>query len=189
MNVITSNFTTTVTAEDILPLARLKEHCRIDYDDEDTILASYRAAAIEKIQGLTGRMLDRVTVEFYAESFHEICLPWSPVVSITNIQYKTTVSDYATLGTSNYWVDLYRAKPKIHFKNIPTVFSDTSNKIKITAEVGYDASAGNTPEALIAAVRLLAKDLYEFRGDELAGVIVRTVPNGIMNLISEYRIL
>ena len=43
------------------------------------------------------------------------------------------------------------------------------------------------PEPLIAAVRLLAQDMYEFRGDEVAGVVVRKVPNGVNALISEFR--
>ncbi len=187
MQVITTNFTTSIVPEDILSLASLKEHCRIDYTDEDAILSSYRSAAIAKVQNLSGRMLDRVTVEFFAEHFGCIRLPWSPVASITSVEYKTDATTYATLAAANWWCDVYRDAPHIDFKNLPTVYQDTANKIKITAEIGYDASAGNVPEPLIAAVRLLAQDMYEFRGDEVAGVVVRKVPNGVNALISEFR--
>lgn len=175
--------------EDILPLAELKLHCRIDYDDEDTVLAMYRLAAIEKVQGLSGKMLDRVSVEFYADYWDDLRLPWSPIASISSVEYKSSVSAYSTLSSSNYWYNAHGNTSRIHFKNLPTLYTDASDRIKITASVGYDASAGEVPTVLKQAVALLAQDWYEFRGDEIAGVVVRNVPNGIRALISEQRSL
>lgn len=187
MKPVAVKYTTAIEPNDIVTLADLKTHLRVDHDDEDAVILLYRNAAISKIENLTNRKLDRVTAEFFFEEWDTVTLPVSPVVSITSIGYKTDATTYATLSASQYWCGFNSDTPRVHFNSVPSLFQYTSERIKITAEVGYDASAGETPEALIAAVRMLTMDIYEMRGDTLIGGIPRTIPNGIAALISEYR--
>ena len=170
-----------------MTVADLKTHLRVDHDDEDAIIALYRNAAIAKVENLTNRKLDRVTAEFYFDDWQTVTLPWSPVASITSITYKTSASSTSTLPTSEYWATLNSSTPRVYFNSTPSLFTNAAERIKLTAEVGYDASADETPEPLIAAVRMLTMDIYEMRGDTLIGGIPRTVPNGVAALISEYR--
>jgi uncharacterized phiE125 gp8 family phage protein len=187
MGVVNTKFTSSIVPEDILTLVDLKEHLRVDFDDEDTTITALRLAAINKIQNLCGRMLDRVTVEFYTESFYGITLPWSPIISVESVKYKTDATTYATLAEANWWTSLNTEVPRVEFTNMPSLYSYAADRVKISATIGWDASAGETPEALVTAVKLLVTDWYELRGDTLVGTIARKVPNGIENLISEYR--
>jgi len=187
MATVNTKFTSAITPEDIISLANLKEHLRVDFTDEDTTITALRLAAINKIQNLCGRMMDRVTVEFYAESFYGITLPWSPIISVESVKYKTDATTYATLAEANWWTSLNSTVPRMEFTNTPSLYSYASDRVKISARIGWDASASETPEALVTAVKLLVMDWYELRGDTIVGTIARQVPNGIMNVISEYR--
>ena len=182
---VKTKFTSDINPADVISTAALKLHCRVDHSDEDSLIESLRLAAIGKVQSMTGKMLDRVSVEFYMDGIADVYLPWAPLATVTSVGIKNADGSYSNM-TGGYYYDTIANSPTIEFSTYPSVLSDGFNQVKITGTVGYDASAGETPAALIQAVRLLVEHWYQFRGQGSV-VNVNSIPMGVEALISEHR--
>ena len=182
---VKTRFTSSIVPTDVITTAALKLHCRVDHDDEDTLIESLRLAAIGKVQSMTGKMLDLVGVEFYMDEIADVHLPWAPLATVTSVGIKQSDGSYTNMS-GGYYYDTIANSPSLEFSTFPSLLADGFNHVKITGTVGYDASAGETPAALIQAVSLLVEHWYQFRGQGSV-VNVNSIPMGVESLISEHR--
>lgn len=99
-------------AADVVALEDVKQHLRVDYDDDDTYIGSLISAATTWIggqNGWLGKSLSRQTWELSLDAFprEKILLPMPPLVSVDGIEYVDTdgntqeYSDFRAFGVES----------------------------------------------------------------------------------------
>ena len=155
-------------------LHEMKVHCRCeDSSDSDTILGVMITAARQWVEKQYQLSLVQRTYRADLWDFYSvICLPLPPLSSVTQIQYYTDDSPQAltTLDSTAYRHDLGRS---VIYRDttvtIPSV-AYRHDAVQITFVSGREPTtdspqdlAGNVPEAIKAAIKLQAADLFENR--------------------------
>ena len=180
-----TTYTSNPSLDDIISVANLKSHLRVDVTDDDALIGAFRDAAINFVQQITGRVLGDVDCVVYIDSFHSVTLDVGPVNSISSIQYIDFNGDVQTLSTNNYFVDIAGTHARIKFHDVPDLYDYAMNRVIINCNVGHAENA--IPAPVIHAVRLLVGHMYENR----AAAEIRSVneiPFGIHSLLSPFRI-
>ena len=180
-----------------LSLTEVKAHLRITHSDEDTLITSLIKVARQQAESITHRSIASAVYEFTIDDFpsDEIVLPMPPVESVTSIIYKDKDS-VETTWASDEWI-FYNSEPaKIipaYGKDFPSFTPYPIGAVKIRYTAGYKTTSTDAdliiPEEIKQALRLLVADYYEFREDLLSkGHIPKTVPFGVIALLSPYRV-
>lgn len=180
-----TTFTSSPSFDDIISVADLKSHLRVDVVDDDALIESFRNVAISWIQTITNRVMGDVDCIVYIDSFRPITIDVGPVNSISSIQFINTGGNVATLPATNYFVDIAGAHARIRFHDVPDLYDYALNRVIINCNVGHPES--QIPSPMIHAVRLLVGHLYENRtAAEIRSV--NEIPFGIHSLLSPFRI-
>lgn len=95
--------------DEVLTLADAKQHLRVDFEDDDDVIESYIAAAIQSIDGRDGwlgRALVEQTWELRLPDFggSVIPIPLPPLITIESIKYYDAVDMLQTLSPDVYEV-------------------------------------------------------------------------------------
>lgn len=155
-------------------LQEMKVHCRVeDTNDHDTILGSMITAARQWTEKHLQKSLIQRTYRADLWALYPVIeLPMLPLSSVTQIKYYTpdspqvlTTLDSNTyrhnLGYSSLYWDVSVTLPSVAYRH---------DAVQITFVSGYEPSsdspqdlAGNVPEAIKSAIKLLANDLFEHR--------------------------
>lgn len=196
-------------------LAEVKTHLRITASNEDDLIDDYIEAARQMAEDITGRKFISQTLVGYVDDFGTgvvngnwwsgtkvgtyfshilngkafIELDWAPCSSITSIY---TIAEDATetlYASTNYYLDNYDDDlyPRVNLTDnasFPTSMR-SNNAIKVTYVAGYGATAASVPMKLRHAIKMMAAELYNKRGDcdDCA------MSAGQMPALSQYRIL
>lgn len=168
-----------------LTTAQVKEHLRIEHDDEDTYIDNLRDAAYTWAEQYCGiAILDAEKVDYLDDFEDEIYLNYNPVQSITSIKYDD--ADGVQQTQSDYYLD-DRAQ-EAYIKPIyngtwPLTNNDYENVI-ITYQAGY----ATIPDQINQAVLLIVGSLYEQRENHITGTTIQKVPVAAEYLLAPYRI-
>ncbi len=172
-----------VTESTIEPvkLDEFKLSQRIDWDDEDGLLASYLTAARKYIEGITNRQFVNATWRLALDCFPcwEIRFPRAPLASVSSIQYVDSDGTTQTLSSLAYQVDTYREPGLIlpaYGYSWPSA-REQSSAVLVLAVVGYGASASATPELAKRAICSLAGHWYENREPVALGGAAVSLPH------------
>lgn len=150
-----------------LSLAEVKAHCRIDINDDDSLLTSYIAAATDMAEHQIGRAimpqtlclsLDRIAAEF-------IELPRPPLQSVTSFMYVTSSGIYQTWTAGNYQLLATDAGPAKLYPVYGQAWPDYRqgpNAIKVAYVAGY-ADASAVPMPIKHWLKLMVGTMYENR--------------------------
>ena len=164
--------TRTSAPADLISLADLKAHLRIDHAYDDTALDIYRAVAIQALDGRDGylrRALVQQTWVWELPLFPygtELHFPLPPLQSVTSIEYYDVDNALQTFASSNYIV---HANAHVGYVKLtpsgawPSTY-ERDNAVKVTFVAGYGA-ASTVPNPIKWAALLLAGRLYANRGD------------------------
>lgn len=141
-----------------LDLVEVKGHCKIDLDDDDDLVESWITLARTQCEDYLDQALITQTLKLYLDEFPEweICVPRSPVQSITSIVYDATSGTSTTLSASNYRLDAKSRPSRItpsYGNSWPGTRSQT-NAVTITYVAGYGASGSSVPPAVLQAMRV-----------------------------------
>lgn len=144
----------------------MKAHLRVDFSDDDELIDACVAAAtgfIDGPDGWLGRAIGSQTLEWRDDAFptSTIVLPYPPVVSVASVKYLDQAGAEQTYLAANYVL----AGVRIVLKSgsaWPSISTDPE-----AVRVRYIAGYATVPPALIAAIKLMAADLYANR--ETAG--------------------
>lgn len=178
--------------EDVVTLASLKQHLRIDHTDEDVLLEAMLASAIESLDGPAGDL--NIAMVTQSWKVHLSCwpdiirLPLHPVSAITSIKFRDTNNAQQTWPSSNYTLHSDALGSFIRYGyNVqpPSLYIDRLDNVEVEFVAGY-GGADQVPAPLKAAILLLAADLYENRGSFVTGTIVTQIPLFIRRLTSRY---
>lgn len=163
----------------------VKEHSKIDYTDEDTVLTGYLKAAIDEVEKYCNRALMAQTITQVVDSFPAAteCNPYaelelfrSPVQSLTSIKYWNTddtpadTTLFLSTGTAEQQAAaiLHDTKePATVSPKVGTSWPNTAARpgaVTIVYVCGY-SDATFVPETIKQAICLLTASHYEKRED------------------------
>lgn len=157
----------------VLPvtLEEVKDHLRVECDDEDAMLITYARAGTESVENITNRALVTQTVDLYLDRFPSeqfISLPRNPVQSVTGINYTIAgATAYgSTYAAANYTLDSASIPNRVvlkYNKTWPVGVLETDRPIRVRYVAGYGDAGSDVPEPIRAAILLQTGDLYENR--------------------------
>lgn len=175
--------------ESIVSLADLKEHLRVEHDEEDDLITGMRAAAISYAEEYCNIKLGQYACTGYLDSFTPSYIPSGPVASLTAVNYKATdySTDLTTLNISRYYYDIDTTPARINFHNVPALAIYEYNRVQITMSVGYTTSA--VPASIIAALKLIVGHMYENRQAETMNLMPYSLRIGVEALLNPFRIV
>ena len=180
----------TAAVSDVLTLAEVKAHLKVDTTADDTLITNLIKAAQSSCEEYTNRFFITTTLLQYADNWNGICeLFKSPVKTITSIKYYDTDNVQQTLATSVYQWDLaymptrVALKPNQSFPNI----ASRIDAIEVTYDVGVDDSA-NVSNGIKQAVLLTIGHWYQNRESVVVGRQVNEMPMSAKYLLDQYKI-
>lgn len=147
-------------------LAELKEYMRVDTNDEDDLIRSLGVAAREWVEQWTGRALIQQTWDNFWVTWQDpFIVSRSLLSTVTHVKYQDGDNAQQTLGTSIYSVDTDSTPGKVHLayqQTYPTNLT-VPNSIVIRFVAGYGLTTDDVPEAVKAAIKMLANDRFQNR--------------------------
>lgn len=193
---------TTKTAPDVEPVtkAEAKKHLRLAttdaeaaaYTTEDDLLDRLITTARIMTEQQTGRKLITQTLEYYLDEWpdgDEIKLPYPPLQSAT-VTYRLEDDDDYDNTLSTIDVDIVSQPGRVILQpgeSWPSGALYPDKPIKIEFVCGYGDEAADVPESIRSAILLRITDLYEHRGEIVAGVSVGRIEGAIDSLLWPYR--
>lgn len=177
-------FQTQAPAIEPVDLATVKNHIRVDYDDDDALIQNLITSARDFIERDAGLSLVTQTWQLYLDRFPRanayetwpwsappatILLPRYPVQSVASVVWKDANGGTNTVDPSTYLVDLQSRFPRLVPKSTGQGWPAESgpplvqqNGVVVTFTSGY-ASQGVLPPTLRAALLLLVGHWYQNR--------------------------
>jgi uncharacterized phiE125 gp8 family phage protein len=178
----------TPPAVEPVTLEEMKDHLRVDHDDEDVVIQNYITAARQKLEGrngLLGRCLISQKWRMTFDRFtREIELPFPPVQSVDRISYLGLSGDEVVMNPVDYRLsglgDIDGTKIRYrHAYGWPETYEGDSAFIEFTA--GYGDGPADVPEPIRQAIKVYAAHLYENREST-------SPPSEWLDLVSDYRV-
>lgn len=175
-----------VTApNDVLELATIKEHLRIDGSQDDTILGMYLAAATANVELFTGQMLGTRTIDITMDSWPSgdtLVLPAWPITALATVSY-TDVDGATSVFSSDSYTESLAGIPARLVLNDGDSWPDDQlqivDAIVIRATAGY--SGDNIP-VLAEQLLLLTIGLWYENREGLQPVYLKEIPTGLQGL-------
>lgn len=162
-------------------LAEAKLQCRIDGDEEDTLLAAYIDAATQAAEHELGRKLITQTWEAVYDAFNggamELNAPRvQSIVSITYIAADTTT---ATLASSAYVLDADQPPGWVHpaAGTAWPATADAANAVRIRFTCGYGPAPADVPANVRQWILMHIATAYRNREAMAQGVSISELPN------------
>lgn len=175
-----------------ITVAEAKQWLNIDYDDQDTVIASIIKAARLKIEKRCGISIALKQYEIKAASFEGIALQNPPIVSVDAVKYLDTDGVEQTVPPSDYVLmdDAY-APYLFPVVDWPST-AQRPDAVRVTYTSGIDiedSPPDEVPDDLLQAMRLLIGHFAENREEVLLTPTrqeLEHLPEGAMSLIAPY---
>lgn len=176
-------------------LDEIKAHARIDFDDDDALLADLITTATARLDGrdgALGRCLITQTWRLALPGFRtEICLPLPPCQEVTAVSYLDTAGVTQTLDPADYEVtglgSVKGATIRPAYGTSWPSTRATPEAVFITFSAGYGDDASDVPVTLRTAIKMDAAHLYEHRESVMATDYGKPTPQGYDDLILDHR--
>ncbi|HDZ80729.1 MAG TPA: hypothetical protein ENH56_05725 [Roseobacter sp.] len=175
-------------------LEEVKLHCRVDHNDEDTLLTSLIAAATDYLDGPSGILGRAIINQEWLIELDEwpiyLVLPIEPIQTVL-VKYNNEAGIETTIAGSDIilinnpsarsileWVDGF-SFPKLNASRYP---------IGITLSAGFGAAA-EIPESIKVAIQMIVGNWYENREATVVGMSVVDLPMAVNALLARWRVL
>lgn len=181
-----------VTAPTSNPIstADMKARLRVDFTDEDDVIAAMIAGAVARIDGPRGIGIAmmaqtwRLTLDAFPSEFR---LPGWPITSVASIKYDDADGVEQTITSSNYRVDLNATPVRVapvsgYAWPAPLV---ANGVVRVEYVLGQ-VHAADVPADLVDAVAMLAAERYENREAATDGTR-SPLAYGVDMILAEYR--
>jgi uncharacterized phiE125 gp8 family phage protein len=172
--------------EEPVTLWEAKLHLRVDFDEDDTLIASLITAARQAAETLTGRQFVTARWKMVLDSFpgpslmgvpagqsfslpgHAVLLPKCPVQSVIAINYLDMGGALQTMPASSYTVDAACEPARITpvFGQIWPPTLPQIGSVGVIFDAGYGA-ASDVPAGIKSWIKLRVGSLYSHR-EEMA---------------------
>lgn len=175
--------------EEIVSLARVKQHLKVDHSAEDDLIKAYRAAAIAHIDapdGWLGRAIGVQQIDTWFDEFDDgvLKLPFVPLIDVLEVQYRAPIT--------GAWIDVDPGSYELRGKLLGNAWAQTwpamargPETIRVRCLAGYE----DVPAPIVSAILLMIGDLYRNRETtaERAAVSV-PMSTTVENLLAPYRV-
>lgn len=174
-------------------LADIKHFLRIEYNDDDDVIAALIATARVHVEAKTRRALItqtwRLTRDVWPAAGLLPILP-VPLRAVTAIGVYRDDGMLQMLDVDSFHIDAVAAPAVLTLERgaQPTP-GRLSGGIEIDVEVGYGDAANDVPAPLCQAIRLLVAHWYENRRLVAASGEVASMPASVSSLIAPFRVL
>lgn len=195
----------TPPAQEPLTLTQAKAHLRVDFNDDDDVIAMFIAAARERVEDMTYSRLITQTLLLTQDAF-----PWAgyvsvwpspwqgllgnaiellnpPVQSVTQVQYVDPNGVTQTLTGAALRLD--NTSRPVRLSPAPNalwpVTAPVTSAVSATFVAGYGASGDFVPPRFLEAIKLLCGHYYLNREEILSGtrIVALEIPEGIDDLL------
>ena len=177
----------TPPTEEPVSLLEAKLHLRVDFDEDDMLIASLITAARQAAETLTGRQLTTARWRQVLDCFpgpslmgvpagqaftlpgHAILLAKAPVQSVVSINYLDMGSVNQTMPALTYTVDVACEPARITpvFGQIWPICLPQIGAVSVTFDAGY-GTAAQVPEGIKSWIKLRVGSLYAHREEVAA---------------------
>lgn len=160
----------------VVSVAEIKSHLRIDTSDEDTLLGLYIDSATEMAENYCGRHFIEHTYKLYFNKQVEEASLYFPDCRL--ISTDEVLTKYVEWKLEDFVTVFFSDKAYLEPFSNPSIvrlsknFSDLGNKATGDADrfwfnfkTGFGASASDVPQAIKQAIKLIVSDMYYFRED------------------------
>lgn len=187
--------------DDVLTLAAAKKHLRIDFNDDDDLIDSYIAAAVQNLDGRDGwlgRALAPQLWELRLPAFDgpEIKVPLPPLIAVESVTYYDAGDVLRTLAADQYEVAGIGGfgKARVVLRS-GLRWPETARRIEavmVRFSAGYvtndDPPAAAVPAPIVTAIKRQVGAMYEHREAVVVGSNATTLPGGVEALLAPYRV-
>jgi uncharacterized phiE125 gp8 family phage protein len=176
-----------------LTLAEAKAYLRVEYDDDDDVIAALIAGARVHVEAQTHRALItqswRLVRDAWPDDDRIVVLP-APMRSLTAARVYRPDGSTQALDVAGFVADVAAGPAVLSFAAgaLPApgrVFAG----IELDIDVGYGDTPADVPESLRQAIRVLVAHWYENRGLIATGAGVAVLPQSVAALLAPYRVL
>lgn len=183
----------TSPSEEPVSLEVAKNHLKVDFDVDDSLINLLITSAREVAEEYTGlKFVTQEVEEIFPQfpgcnrdtPYGEILLTYSPLLSIVSVKYMDTSGAEQTLDATTYDSSTH-TKPPILLNKVGNQWPATANHpaaVKVNYQVGYGAAA-DVPEAIKSAILLMVGKAYEARQDS-----IRKLPNQSEWLLRHFKV-
>jgi len=185
---------TIAPAEEPVTLGEVKLHCRVDHDDEDSLLELLIGAAVDYLDGPSG-ILGRAIIEQewlleIDELPSRLALPIEPVQSVV-VKYVDNLDVENTVSDSNIIIiNSQSAKTVLELVDGYSISNLSASRypVRITITAGFGA-ADDTPSSLKAAILMMVGHWYENREAVVVGMSAVDLPMAVNALLAKCRVV
>lgn len=149
-----------------MTLAQAKLHLRVDYDDDDELIASLITVARATAEDRLGRSLMNCTWRLTVDKFSPALeLPNPPCISVESVKYFDMDGIERTLDPVDYFVDTVTEPAYI----VPAAgrawpcTQDRINTVVVDYTAGYGTTADKVPTPIVQWMKLAIGDMYDNR--------------------------
>lgn len=145
-------------------LETVKQHLRVDGDEENALFDLYLAAALEQAEGMTRRALITQTLELILDDWpteRVLKLPRPPLQSVESVKYLDATGD--EFSWTDYQVDARSEPGYLYFNNFPTSRLFPSGAISIQFVAGYGDAPTDVPFIIQQGMLIAIGHWYENR--------------------------
>ena len=155
----------------------VRQHLRVDTEEEDFTIEGYIRAALMHVERLTGVAFETQTWRWYGDEFPsdgEICLGLGPVTAVTTVAYLDAEGADQELDPGEYRVDTVSQVGRVILAGSAW---PSTNAVENAVWVEFTAGRAVTPADVQHAIKLMVASMYEDRssGGELMDAALRIV--------------
>lgn len=181
----------TPPAQKVLSLDQVKAHCRVDHNDDDTLLERLIDVVTSYLDGYSGILRRCLINQTWRQKLCDwpqgsvIYLPLSSVSEVS-IRYTDSNGSEQSVNDEEYKILDDHCSSFIYFKDS---FSrpQLSDEASIDFVSGYGPTSEAVPDAIKHAMLLLIGHYYENREASMVGVSVTDLPMGVNALLNPFR--
>lgn len=185
----------TAPAATPVTVAEVKDHLRVEHNEDDALVTLYLAAAIAHLdgdEGTLGRALITQTWDQTIDDFphgDDLALMLAGVQSVTSITYRDMDGATQTFPADGYMLRHRHGLTWAHLKDDYTwpETDDEPGAVTVRFVAGYGDAAA-VPAALKAAMLLHVAHMYENREPVVIGQSVAPLPMAYDALVAPYRV-
>ena len=185
----------TAPAATPVSLAEVKDHLRVEHNEDDALITLYLGAAVAHLdgdEGILGRALVTQTWDQTIDDFphgDDLALMLAGVQSVTSITYRDMSGATQTFPAESYMLRHRHGLTWVHLKDDYTwpETDDEPGAVTVRFVAGYGDAAA-VPAALKAAMLLHVGHMYENREPVIIGQSVASLPMAYDALVAPYRV-
>lgn len=186
--------------DDVLTLADAKQHLRVDFENDDAVIGSYIATAIQNIDGRDGwlgRAIGEQTWELRLPDFGsgDIRIPLPPLIEVLSVKYHDVNDVEQTLSTDTYEVvgvgGFGKARLVLRRGRQWPATGSLADNVGIQFRAGYvigDPAQPNVPAPILTAIKRQVAAMYENREAVVVNATVAKLPGGVDALLAPLRV-